>query len=55
MERSLSLDSFKRINEEELPDKKCFYSSVKDGTTGHNGETFDGHISDEDYLTNSKI
>ena len=49
------MDSFKRINEEELPDKKCFYSSVKDGTTGHNGETLDGHISDEDYLTNSKI
>ena len=49
------MDSFTRINEEELPDKKCFYSSVKDGTTGHNGETLDGHISDEDYLTNSKI
>ena len=25
-------------------------SSVKDGTTGDNGEKLDGHISDEDYL-----
>ena len=32
------MDSFKRFNEEKLPDKKCFYSSVKDGTTGDNGE-----------------
>ena len=31
--------------------KKCFYSSVKDGTTGDNGEKLDGHISDEDCLT----
>ena len=32
------MDSFKRFGEEKLPDKKCFYSSVKDGTTGDNGE-----------------
>ena len=32
------MDSFKRFREEKLPDKKCFYSSVKDGTTGDNGE-----------------
>ena len=31
--------------------KKCFYSSVKDGATGDNGEKLDGHISDEDCLT----
>ena len=49
------MDSFKRFNEEKLPDKKCFYSSVKDGTTGDNGEKLDGHISDEDYLTCTKI
>ena len=30
------MDSFKRFNEEKLPDKKCFYSSVKDGATGDN-------------------
>ena len=49
------MDSFKRFNEEKLPDKKCFYSSVKDGTTGDNGKKLDGHISDEDYLTCKKI
>ena len=32
-----------------MPDKKCFYSSVKDGTIGDNGKKLDGHISDEDY------
>ena len=30
------MDSFKRFSEERLPDKQCFYSSVKDGTTGDN-------------------
>ena len=49
------MDSFKRFNEEKLPDKKCFYSSVKDGTTGDNGKKLDGHINDEDYLTCKKI
>ena len=32
------MDSFKRFSEEKLPDKKCFYSSVKDGTTNDNGK-----------------
>ena len=49
------MDSFKRFNEEKLPDKKCFYSSVKDGTTGDNGKKLDGYISDEDSLTCNKI
>ena len=44
------MDSFKRFSEEKLPDKKCFYGSVKDGTTNDNGEKLDGHISDEEYL-----
>ena len=43
------MESFKRFNEEKLPDKNCFYSSVKNGTTGDNGEKLDGHISDKDY------
>ena len=47
--------SFKRFSEKKLPDKKFFYSSVKDGTTGNNGKKLDGHISDEDYLTYNKI
>ena len=49
------MDSFKKINEEKLCDKKCFYSSVKDGTTGDNGEKSNDHISDEDYLTSKNI
>ena len=49
------MDSFKRFNEEKLPDKECFYSSVKDGTTDDNGKTLDYHISDEDYVTFNKI
>ena len=48
------MDSFKRFNEKELPDKECFYSSIKDGTTGDNGENLDGHISNEDYFTCKK-
>ena len=42
------MDSFKRFGEEKLSDEKCFYSSVKDGTTGDNGRKLDGHISDKD-------
>ena len=38
-----------------MPDGECFYSSVKDGTTGDNGEKLDGHISNEGYLTCNKI
>ena len=36
------MDSFKRFGEEKLPDRKCFYSSVKDKATGDNGEKLDG-------------
>ena len=49
------MDSFKRFAEEKLPDREFFYSSVKDGTTGDNGEKLDGHVSDEDYLTCNKV
>ena len=44
------MKSFKRFSEEKLPDKECFCSSVKNGTTGDNGKKLDGHVSDEDYL-----
>ena len=49
------MDSFKRFGEEKLPDKKCFYSSVKDGTADDSGKKVGVHISDEDYLTCKKI
>ena len=48
------MDSFKRFGEEKLPDRGCSYSSLKDGTTGDNGEKLDGHISDKDFLTCKK-
>ena len=47
--------SFKTFSEEKLPDIECFYSCVKDGTTGDNSKKLDGHIRDEDYLTCNKI
>ena len=40
---------FKVFREKRRPDKKCFYSSVKDGTTKDDGEKLECHISDEDY------
>ena len=49
------MDSCKKFNEEKLPDKKHFYSSVKDGTTSDNGKKLDGHINNEDYLTCKKL
>ena len=45
------MDSFKRFNEKKLPEKNCFYSSVKDGPTNDNGEKLQGYLSDENYLT----
>ena len=49
------MESFKRFSEEKLPDEKCFYSSVKYGTIGDNGQKLDGHMNNEDYLTCKKI
>ena len=49
------MDSFKRFDEERSTDRKCFYNSLKDGTTRDNGENLDGHISNKDYLTCKKI
>ena len=49
------IDSFKRFSEEKLPDKKSFYRSVKDGTTGDNGKRLDDHIRNKDYLMCNKI
>ena len=49
------MSSFKKFNQEKRHGKKCFYSSVKHGTTGANCEKLHGHISDEEYLTSKKI
>ena len=49
------MNSFERFNEEKLPARKCFYSSIKNGKIGDDGEISDGHISVKDYLTCEKI
>ena len=48
------MESFKRFNEENLPDKKYFYSSIKDGKIGDDCKISDGHIYVNDYLTCKK-
>ena len=40
------VDSYEKFNHQELPPKKCFYSSIDDGKRGKG----DGNISDEQYL-----
>ena len=49
------MNSFKRFNEKNLPARKYFYSSIKDGKIGDDGKISDGHISVKDYLTCEKI
>ena len=48
------MDSFGRFNEEKLPDKKYFYSSIKVGKIGDDGKISDGYIDFNDYLTCKK-
>ena len=48
------MDSFERFNEKKLPDKKYFYSYIKDGKIGDDGKISDGHIDVNDYLTCKK-
>ena len=49
------MNSFERFNEEKLPARKYFYSSIKEGKIGDDGKISDGHISVKDYLTCEKI
>ena len=44
------MDSFKRFNEEKLPDKKCLFSSTKEGKIGDDDKKLDGHITHEEHL-----
>ena len=48
------MNSFERFNEEKLPAKKYFYSSIKDGKIGDDGKISDGDIDVNDYLTCKK-
>ena len=44
----------KIFNKEKLPDRECFYSSAKDGTTSDSGKKIDSQISNKDHLTCKK-
>ena len=48
-------NSFERFSEEKIPDKECFYESLKDGTTGDNDKILNGHISEKEYITCTEI
>ena len=49
------MNSFKKFNEDKLPDRKCFFSSTKKGKIDEDNKISDGHISIEDYLLCEKI
>ena len=48
------MNSFERFNEEQLPARKYFYSSIKDGKICDDGKISDGHINIKNYLTCEK-
>ena len=48
------MNSFERFNEEKLPAKKYFYSSIKDGKIGDGCKKSDGHTDVNDYVTCKK-
>ena len=48
------MNSFKRFNEEKLPARKYFYSSIRNGKIGDDRKISDGHIDINDYLTCKK-
>ena len=45
------MNSFERFNEEKLPARKYFYSSIKDRKIGDDDKISNSHISVKDYLT----
>ena len=49
------MNSFERFNEEKLPARKNFYSSIKDRKIGDDDKISGGHISVKDYLTCEKF
>ena len=49
------MSSLERFNEEKLPARKYFLSSIKKGKIGNDDKVSDGHVSIEDYLTCEKI
>ena len=51
----MSTWTVKRSSEEKLPDTKCFYRSLNNGTAGDDSKKLDGYINYEKYLTCEKI
>ena len=49
------MNSFERFNEEKLPARKFFYSSIKDGKFDDDGKISDSHRSVKDYLICEKF
>ena len=49
------MNSLERFNEEKLPARKYYFSSIKKGKVGTDGKKSDGHISFKDYLMCEKI
>ena len=49
------MDSFKRFNKYELPDKEYFYRSLKAETAGDICEKLNADVSDDEYLRCIKI
>ena len=49
------MDSFEKFNEEKLPARKHFFSSIKKIKMNEDGKISDGHISVKDYLMCKKI
>ena len=49
------MDSFEKFNEEKLPARKHFFSSIKKIKMDEDGKISDGHISVKDYLMCEKI
>ena len=49
------MNSFERSNEERLPPRKYFFSSIEKGKIVDDRKISDGHISVKDYLTCEKV
>ena len=49
------MNSFERSNEESLPPRKYFFSSIEKGKIVDDRKISDGHISVKDYLTCEKV
>ena len=53
--RYVYMNSFERFNEEKLPARKYFFSSIKKRKVDDGDKIWNGHISVKDYLTYEKI